>query len=141
MIKALFLDLDDTLLDFHGDQRVALSDILKSLGVTPTEQIIQTYTKINLSLWQALERGELEREEVLVRRFSLLAEAFGLELDAVEARNRYESRLSEGHTLLPGAVDTLDALFGKYPLYIVSNGTGIVQNRRLDESGLRKYFA
>ena len=140
MIKSLLLDLDDTLLSFKADEHKALTKSLLHFGIEPSEEVIALYSSINLSLWQALERGELEREEVLVRRFRLLGESCGLSLDAVAMRVYYELRLSEEHTLYEGALPTLDYLKDRYRLYIVSNGTALVQNRRLDESGLRGYF-
>ena len=140
MITSLLLDLDETLLSFKADEHKALTKTLLHFGIQPTEEVVSLYVKINLSLCQAVERGELEREEVLVNRFSMLAEALGLILDARAARIFYELRLSEEHTLYDFTLPTLDRLKEKYRLYIVSNGTALVQNRRLDESGLRGYF-
>ena len=140
MITSLLLDLDDTLLSFKADEHKALTKTLTHFGIEPTDEVMTLYSQINLSLWQALERGELEREEVLVKRFEILGERCGLSLDAMDARIYYELRLSEEHTLYDFTLPTLDLLKGKYKLYIVSNGTALVQNRRLDDSNLRGYF-
>ena len=35
MIKFVFLDLDDTILDFHKAERIALSKTLRAFGAEP----------------------------------------------------------------------------------------------------------
>ena len=47
MIEFLFLDLDDTIFDFHKAERVALSKTIQDFGVEPTEEILTLYHKIN----------------------------------------------------------------------------------------------
>ena len=49
MIKYVFLDLDDTILDFHKAESHALKKTLETIGITPSEQIIKRYSEINLS--------------------------------------------------------------------------------------------
>ena len=39
MIEFLFLDLDDTILDFHKAERIALSGTIRSFGIEPTEEV------------------------------------------------------------------------------------------------------
>ena len=38
MIEFLFLDLDDTILDFHKAERIAISKTIRDFGVEPTEE-------------------------------------------------------------------------------------------------------
>ena len=38
MMEFLFLDLDDTILNFHKAERIALSKTLRDFGVEPTEE-------------------------------------------------------------------------------------------------------
>ena len=48
MIEFLFLDLDDTILDFHKAERVAVSKTFREFGIEPTEELkkeIQKYVK------------------------------------------------------------------------------------------------
>ena len=56
MMEFLFLDLDDTILDFHKAERIALSKTLTEFGVEPTEEVLALYHKINLWHWEQLER-------------------------------------------------------------------------------------
>ena len=140
MIKHVFLDLDDTIFDFHKAERIAIAGTLSMLGVEPTDATLKRYSEINRSQWELLERGELTRERVLVRRFELLFKELGIEDRSVEARRNYESRLAIGHYFMEGAEELLDALYGKYRLYLASNGTKAVQDGRIASSGISKYF-
>ena len=47
MMEFLFLDLDDTILDFHKAERIALSKTLSSFGLEPTEAVLGRYHIIN----------------------------------------------------------------------------------------------
>ena len=140
MIRTVFLDLDDTLLDFHRSEREAISMTLSSLGVTPTEAVRQRYSEINRYVWQQLELGTMTREQILVRRFELLFEEMGLQIDGMEARRRYERNLGGSYFYIDGAEALLDELSKKYDLYLMSNGTAAVQDRRIAASGIAKYF-
>jgi len=136
----IFLDVDDTILDFHADEAIALSRTLRELGVEPTEERLKRYSEINQSMWELLEEGKITRMEVLVRRFEIFFSELGLERSGFEAQEMYEHYLSLGHHFMPQAQALLDELYGKYPLYIVSNGTGVVQDGRIASSGIACYF-
>lgn len=140
MIKNIFLDLDDTILDFHKGEIVALSATFRSLGIEPTDEVIKKYREINRECWRKLETGEYTRYEVLHKRFDLLFEYLSLDLSSERAQSEYEVRLSMEHPFIEGGRELLDALYGKYRLYIASNGTALVQDRRIAESGIEKYF-
>ena len=140
MIKFIFLDLDDTILDFHRSEAVALRKTLQSLNVNPTDEVIARYSAINLAHWKALERKELTREQVLTGRFRQLFEELGMNVSPNVAQSLYEKNLSESHFFIDGAPRLLMTLSQKYPLYIASNGTTLVQTSRIASSGIGRYF-
>ena len=140
MIKNILLDLDDTILDFHKAERIALTTTLKKIGIEPSEETLQLYSKINLAHWKRLEVGELTRHEVLHGRFTELFNALGVAGDCYEAQRIYEWELGTGHYFLDGGEELLEALYAKYDLYLASNGTDIVQTRRIESAGIEKYF-
>ena len=74
MIEFLFLDLDDTILDFHKAERIALSKTIRDFGIEPTEEVLELYHEINDWHWKQLELGNLTRTEVLVQRCEVLFE-------------------------------------------------------------------
>ena len=140
MFDILLLDLDDTILDFHKAEGIAIRKTFSFFGIDPTDEVVARYRVINKEHWERLERKELEREQVLVGRFAQLFAELGVKADPTACARQYEQFLSQGHWFLPGAEEALKALSAKYRLFLVSNGTAIVQNGRLDSSGIRKYF-
>ena len=140
MYRFLFLDLDDTILDFHRAERIALSAMLKSYGVEPSDETLALYHEINIRHWQMLERGELTRDQVLVQRFQELFEKLSVSCDAESAAKRYEHNLGIGHYFLPGAEEAMKHLASRYRLFLASNGTASVQDSRMKSAGLYPYF-
>lgn len=140
MIEFLFLDLDDTILDFHKAERIALSKTIREFGVEPTEEVLARYHVINKWHWEQLELGKLTRPEVLVNRFDMLFRELGQTVDAPVCAKVYERNLSIGHWFLPGAEETVDALSKKYRLFLASNGTAVVQKGRMTSANLYRFF-
>lgn len=140
MLNTIFFDVDDTLLDFKMAEQVALSSTMRELGLNPTEEILARYHVINRSQWELLERGELTREQVLHRRFSLLFEEYHLPCDVENVKSLYEHLLGVGHYFIPGAPALLKTLYTRYDLYLVTNGTASIQRRRLKSAGILPYF-
>lgn len=140
MIEFLFLDLDDTILDFQKAERLALAKTLEAFGLPPTDTVLARYHQINREHWERLERKELTREQVLVGRFAALFQEMGLSADAEKVARAYEENLSQGHYFLPGAEEALKSLSQTYKLYLASNGTAKVQAGRLKSAGIIPYF-
>lgn len=140
MIEFLFLDLDDTILDFHKAERLAVAKTLREFGVEPTEEVLRRYHAINKWHWEQLELGKLTRAEVLVHRFAALFSELGVAADAAGCARTYEKNLSVGHYFLPGAEEAVAALSRKYRLFLASNGTAAVQKGRLTSANLYRYF-
>lgn len=140
MLNTIFFDLDDTILDFKMAEQVALSSTMKELGLEPTDDILSRYHVINRAQWELLERGELTREQVLRRRFTLLFDEYDLPCDVERVKALYEDLLGVGHYFIPGAPELLEELHTKYDLYLVTNGTASVQRRRLESAGILPYF-
>lgn len=140
MMEFLFLDLDDTILNFHKAERIALSKTLREFGVEPTEDVLALYHRINRWHWEQLEQGKLTREEVLVGRFAALLRELGVSADAVRCTRSYEKNLAVGHYFLPGAEEAVANLSQKYRLFLASNGTASVQAGRLTSANLYRFF-
>lgn len=140
MIEFLLLDLDDTILDFHKAERIAIAKSIRDFGVEPTEAVLGRYHVINKWHWEQLELGKMTREEVLVGRFAMLFEEMGIAVNAVDVARAYEKNLAIGHYFLPGAEEAVDTLHKKYRLFLVSNGTASVQKGRMTSANLYRFF-
>ena len=140
LIKNILFDLDDTLLDFHKAEAIAIEKTLIHFGVEPDNAIIARYSEINSQQWRLLEEGKLSRDEVLVQRFRILFSELGVDCPAEKAREIYEHNLGIGHYFMDGALELLESLYLDYNLYLVSNGTTRVQEPRIESAGIAKYF-
>lgn len=140
MLKTVFLDLDDTILDFARAEAAALRRALTEAGAPADDAVLARYHAINAAQWELLEEGTLTREQVLLGRFDILFKEIGLVCSAREICERYEGYLAEGHWFIPGVEALLEALAPRYELYLASNGTVEVQYRRLESAGIKRYF-
>ena len=141
MIKYLFLDLDNTILDFTKAESIAIRKTMSVYGLEPTDALAARYSEVNDRHWKALERGELTRDQVVVGRFAAFFGEQGIAVDAAAVAKTYETLLSQGHYFLPGAEEAVkEKLFGKYKLYLASNGTAVVQKGRMTSADLYPYF-
>ncbi|NLN47569.1 MAG: noncanonical pyrimidine nucleotidase, YjjG family [Clostridiales bacterium] len=140
MIRNILLDLDDTILDFHQAEKIALTKTLEHLGIEPEEKILARYSVLNLEQWRLLEQGKLTRKEVKERRYKLLFDEIGADCCAASATKYYENLLGVGHYFIDGAEELLKILSKDYRLYLASNGTAAVQKSRIKSAGIAKYF-
>ena len=141
MLKTIFIDIDDTLFDFHRAEACALRETLVRLDVPPDAGVIARYSAINAALWVLLEEGKVTREEVLTQRFVQLFAELGLDRPAFAARETYEFLLGEQRFLMPGALETLAVLAADgYDVYLASNGVAEVKDRCIAHCGFAPYI-
>lgn len=140
MIRTILFDLDNTLLDFNRAERQALTRTLQELGIEPKEATLRRYSELNLTQWKLLEQGKITRPQVKLRRYQLLFQELGVDCPAEQAARLYESYLAEGHFFMEGAEALLRELAPRYRLYLVTNGTAQVQQKRLRSAGLGAWF-
>lgn len=139
----LLFDADETLLDFNRDETDALSKILDECGIEKSETNIKTYKEINVGLWKALERGEIDKPTLKKVRFRMFFEKIGYTPteDPFTINERYLSYLGEGGNLLDGAKELINDLCSAgYKLYIVTNGIEKTQKKRLTKAGILSFF-
>lgn len=140
MIKTILWDVDATLLNFELAEKAAMEKCFSMFEMGEcTQEMLSRYSKINRSYWQRLERGELTKPEVLVGRFE---EFFGKEDIPVEKaaafNEEYQVRLGDTVFFHDNAYELIKELQGKVKQAIVTNGTVVAQERKLEKSGLNK---
>jgi 2-haloacid dehalogenase len=140
MVKTVFLDLDDTILDFHQAEVSALRRTLQEAGVDSSDAVLGRYHVINKQHWEMLEEGTITRAQVKTLRFEKLFGELGVQREIGAICASYEANLSQGAFFVPGAEELLKIISPRYDLYLASNGGARVQNARLDAAGIRKYF-
>ena len=141
MIKTVLLDLDDTIFDFKSCERQALSRSLDRFAVTYDDAMLQRYSVINDMMWKKLEKGEITREVLLVKRFEqFLGEYCATEVSPAAFADTYMEELSKTGVLLHDAIWLLSWLSERYSLYAVTNGYVVTQMGRIRTAGIAKYF-
>jgi len=138
MIKTLLWDVDGTLLDFKKSEEVSLVKALNSIGVEKvTSELTDTYSEINLGFWKRLERGEIDKKEVLEGRFRVFFERCGIKFsDVAEFNKRYLENLRDNFFVTENSLELLKELGANFKQYIVTNGTASVQDKKLKVSGI-----
>ncbi len=141
LMKDIFLlDMDDTLLDFPKAERAALFKTLASFGIAQDETLLARYHEINDTLWKALERGEIGREELKVRRFARLFAEFALPADPAAVSAAYFSEMEECCFPFEGVHSFLETLKTAGRVYICTNGGKKIQRRHIELAGFAPYF-
>ena len=90
----LLLDIDGTLMDFGAAEHKAFQETMEQFGLPATHEAEETYHTINKGLWAALEKGQIKRDTLVVRRFEDLLKALGGAGDAAERKAYLRDRLS-----------------------------------------------
>lgn len=146
MYKYVFIDLDDTLWDFHANAKEVLAEIYNEQKLdqhfTSFDEYFGIYAKRNLELWEMYGKGEINKEDLNIQRFKHPMLHVGIDDTelAKQTCTHFLDLLPTRTTLMPFAKELLDYLYPKYPLTILSNGFNDVQNNKLDNSNLRRYF-
>lgn len=136
----LLLDLDETLFDFAKSERYAIDRLMEKYGIPVSDENRKLYSEINASKWRKLEMGEITRPQLFRERFEDFFGKTHVEADAAEANIAYMQFLSQASFILDGALEVCEKLSKKYALYLVTNGTKIVQNGRLNGSPIMKFI-
>ena len=113
MYTSLFLDIDNTLLDFNKAEAVAVRKVLIKYSLPSDDTAVQTYSKINQVYWERFERGEIPKSDIFEGRFKTLLEHYGEERDTKAISDDYCKNLSEGYFKVEHAEEILGYLKDK----------------------------
>lgn len=138
--SVVLIDLDDTLLDFGAASRASLQDLFAQKGRRLTGEEMEAFEAINGACWKALERGEITRAQLSVRRFAEFLAYLGMTGDPMEYNAAFRAGLAQSAVLLPGAMELCRALRGRVELYVVTNGFIDTQMKRIRAAGLEGLF-
>jgi len=142
MYKYLLWDIDGTVLNFKAAESAAIKKLFVQFGLgTCTDEMLSRYSAINGRWWQAMERGEVTKPQLLTGRFREFFAGEGIDPAVAEAFNEaYLPALGDYIVFCDDSCNILKQLKGRYVLAAVTNGTEIAQNKKLSASGLDKLF-
>lgn len=134
------LDLDHTLFDSDASEASAFASALACVGVEVSKTSSDTYRRINLALWAAVERHEITPQVVRTRRFELLVEELGLAADPLLMADTYVAGLAANGELYPGAREVIERLNEHASLALITNGLVEAQRGRVERLGIDPCF-
>lgn len=147
--RHIFFDLDHTLWDFETNAKEALQDVylamnLAEKGITPFDEFYTRYIHHNEILWGRYHKGFITAEELKWKRmwrtlldFKLANEALARELSAA-----FLEVLPEKKGVFPYTFEILTYLKNRgYTLHLITNGFEKTQWRKLNSSGLNRFFS
>ena len=142
MIKAVWLDVDNTLLDFDAYVKEAMKNGFAKYGLGRfDDEVYAVFKGINDNFWHRLEKAEITYEELLRDRWNTVFAALGISYDGPTFEKYFKGYLTESAIPVEGSIELLDYLKEKYPLCAASNGPFDQQMNRLRLGGLVPYFS
>ena len=138
----LLFDIDGTVLDFKAAEKAAIQKLFPKFGFGEcSDETVAEYSEINVRYWEALERGEQTKPQILVGRFREFFVLKGLDPSLAESFNaEYSIALGDTIVFCDDSLSLLRRLKGEYTLVAITNGTAFAQNKKLAASGLDKIF-
>jgi putative hydrolase of the HAD superfamily len=146
-IKHIFFDLDHTLWDFEKNSQEALFEIFNSRGfdkLTPGfNRFYKKYSEINKRYWNLYQQNLVTKQQVREERFCKTLDFFNIDNSkeiGIEVSQDYVKISPYKTHLFPGTHELLTELSQQYKLHIITNGFVEVQQIKLSQSDLAKYF-
>jgi HAD superfamily hydrolase (TIGR01549 family) len=144
--KAIFIDIDDTLLDYIPCCReafdAAISQITNDQCPMSNEEQFDLFFQISGRLFSEAKHGLHTIAEVMELYPIEFCEKAGYAPEAVDPfKHAFRAAWGKTHTLVPGAEQMLQTLQAKgYRLFAASNSFGHLQRSRLQHAGILHYF-
>ncbi len=143
-ITDIFFDLDHTLWDFDANSFLAFDKIFKRHYPTiDSKFFIEIYAPINQACWKLYQVDKITHDELRYQRLKQTFDLMNYSIsdDAIDKiATDYITFLPDNNQLFKGAIEVLEYLKPKYHLHIITNGFAEVQDKKIANSGLKKYF-
>lgn len=136
----VFIDIDDTLLDFTKCANDAIKSACNKFGVPYTTTLVDTFHPINLDLWHRLEKKEVTKEKLFDTRFQIVFDKLGIKADGIAFETAFRENFHESAILVDGARNLLEYLRSKYKVYVASNASMHQQTNRMKKAELDGYI-
>lgn len=139
--QLIIFDADETLFDFRKSEKEAFKNTMLECNIDYDENYhFKLYHDINLVIWKELEKGLITQDALKVERFKRLSDALNLKFDNAQLAKSYMKHLANSSILYEGSMALIEELHKYYLLAIVTNGLKHVQNSRIRNSVISKYF-
>ena len=143
-IKNVFFDLDHTLWDFETNASLAFQKVFHEESINIAfDKFSEVYHPINQEYWKLYQVNKISAEALKYGRLKDTFEVLKLEVSEEKIAlisSKFIDYLPLFNNLISGTIEILDYLQPKYQLHIITNGFTKVQENKLINSGLKKYF-
>ena len=142
MIKAFFIDVDNTLLDFDAYVYDTMQQGFRKFSLRQFEPwMADVFHVENNKLWRALEDGRITFAKLQQIRWNTIFDKLGIEFDGILFETYFRNQLRESAVPVAGAYELLAVLKKRGALLCVaSNGPYEQQMNRLRLAGMTGYF-
>ena len=136
--KYLLWDVDGTILNFELAERAAIRSLFKRFKLGDcSDEMLMSYSQINKKYWQLMESGKIKKDKMLVERFIEFFLYKGINADiAAEFNKEYQIALCDTIVFNDDAINIIKHQKKTCKIIIVTNGTEVVQEKKLERSGL-----
>lgn len=141
MTTTIFIDIDNTLLDFDKCAYLSMKSSFEDCGLPFDDNMFATFERINLALWHRLEDKIITKEQLFKLRWPTVLAGIGIDYDGNDMEARFKHYLYTYAVAIEGAESLLRYLSQKYKIYATSNATYEQQISRLKSAGFDKYFS
>ncbi|MFR2610819.1 HAD-IA family hydrolase [Anaerococcus obesiensis] len=140
MIKAVLIDIDDTIFDFEKCSKNSFLKTLEKFNIKFKEEDFSYFNRVNDILWTKQKLGEINIKEVFIKRDYLMGKYFNLDIEKGLFNDLFVKFLYDEIEMVDGIEDLLLYLSDKYKIFTASNGVYDMQVNRIKKSNLSKYF-
>ena len=143
-VQHIFFDLDHTLWDFEKNSGATFKSIFKELNFEfSLEVFLDFYNPINHYYWKQYRENMISEVELRYLRLEKTFEAMKVSFSQSlleRVAELYIQQLSTHTELFEDTISVLEYLSSKYTLHIITNGFEHVQQRKLENSGIARFF-
>ncbi len=141
MIKAVFVDIDNTLLSFDGYVKQCMKEGFQKYELKQYEPyMFDVFVEENGNLWKQLEKGQLTFEHLEEIRWQKILDRLGIDFDGLVFERYFREGLYNSAILEKNALEIIQYLNQKYILCLASNGPYFQQCNRIKQAHLDRYF-
>ncbi|MDO4191557.1 MAG: HAD family hydrolase [Bacteroidales bacterium] len=140
-MKAIFWDIDNTLIDFVASSHEAFFELCKSHQLIVDEGHFQRWYTFKEQFWRKQEQGQMNVEEIVAHQFDQLRDETHFQGDIVAFSLEFQQLLHHHAVPVMHAKETLSwCQLQGFQQYAASNGYIQQQTSRLTLCGLFPYF-
>lgn len=146
-IEAILFDLDDTLINSKKAEYNAIcgfKNLYSEFKKIKNTDFAEVWSKVTMETYEKYHKSEISFEELRIGRMIGLFSNYSINIsdeDAKEKFKDYQNIYEKNWILFDDAKELLENFKSRYKLVILSNGDGKQQRRKIEYTGLNKYFS